>query len=186
MNNGVRNIVGFVDKEECELILKKCLDELELNTAKTYSENMTDNLNRKQTRKSKVGFITDLGELNDIILSKVMEDVKIKGYCPSINDFQFAKYDKGDYFDWHTDSNNTTLKDRFYTIVLQLNDTYCGGDFELMVNNKEIKMDFGVGNLFIFPSNVVHRVKSIESGIRYSLVSWLVLKPLEGHKKTLL
>ncbi len=47
-------------------------------------------------------------------------------------------------------------------------------------------MEFGAGNLYIFPSNVFHRVMPIESGTRYSLVSWLKLKKIEDHKKTLI
>ena len=47
-------------------------------------------------------------------------------------------------------------------------------------------MEFGLGNLFIFPSNMLHRVKPIKDGIRYSLVSWLKLKEIKDYKKTIL
>jgi predicted 2-oxoglutarate/Fe(II)-dependent dioxygenase YbiX len=186
MNQQVKNSIGFLSKEECNSIIKRCLNELLLTNAETYSNDKIVRLNKKETRKSKVAFIDDLGNINNRILLKVMEGVKVKGFEPSIETFQFTKYDEGDYFDWHKDSNETVFKDRFYTIVIQLNEDYTGGDFELIINNKESKMEFGTGNLFIFPSNVFHRVKPIELGIRYSLVSWLKLKEIKNHKKTLL
>jgi predicted 2-oxoglutarate/Fe(II)-dependent dioxygenase YbiX len=186
MINNIYTITEFLPKEECGAIIKKCLDELDLLDAETYSEIELIKLNKKETRKSKVAFIDDLGHINNITLSKVMEEVKIKGFEPSIETFQFTKYNVGDYFDWHIDSNDTIFKDRFYTIVIQLNENYTGGDFELIINNKQTKMEFGAGNLYIFPSNVFHRVMPIESGTRYSLVSWLKLKKIEDHKKTLI
>lgn len=186
MNNKVKNIIKFLTKEECEDILKKCINELDLIPAQTYSENEIDRLNKKNTRKSKVAFIDNLGTINDRVLSKVTDDLIIKGFEPDIETFQFTKYEVGDYFDWHTDSNDTIYKDRFYTIVIQLNENYVGGDFELMINNEKIKMEFGLGNLFIFPSNMLHRVKPIKDGIRYSLVSWLKLKEIKDYKKTIL
>jgi PKHD-type hydroxylase len=186
MNNDFKNIIGFLSEEECSQIIKKCLDELNLFTAETYSENEIFRLNKKETRKSKVAFIDNLGSINDTILSKVIEGLNVKGFEPTIETFQFTKYEVGDYFNWHTDSNDTIYKDRFYTIVVQLNNDYSGGDFELMINNLNTKMEFGTGNLFIFPSNTLHRVKPVEKGIRYSLVSWLKLKEIKNYKKTIL
>jgi PKHD-type hydroxylase len=186
MTDNIITINEFLSKDECEVIIQKCLGELSLLDAKTYPKSDIVKLNKKETRKSKVAFIDDLGYINNLILSKVLEEIKIKGFEPSIETFQFTKYNEGDYFDWHKDSNETVFKDRFYTIVIQLNGDYTGGDFELIINNKESKMEFGTGNLFIFPSNVFHRVKPIELGVRYSLVSWLKLKEIKNHKKTLL
>ena len=47
MNNKVKNIIKFLTKEECEDILKKCINELDLIPAQTYSENEIDRLNKK-------------------------------------------------------------------------------------------------------------------------------------------
>jgi predicted 2-oxoglutarate/Fe(II)-dependent dioxygenase YbiX len=44
----------------------------------------------------------------------------------------------------------------------------------------------GVGNLFIFNSSILHKVKPIISGERYSLVSWIALKEISNFKKTLI
>lgn len=180
----ILTIPKFLEKDECELLINKYNIDSELSNAEVYHPN---NIQRKrETRKSKVSFIEDIGIVGNRILHKVKEHVgDIKGYEPSLDDFQFTKYEEGDFFDWHADSNDTVFKDRFYTIVLQLNDGYVGGEFQLLTN-REITLEKGVGNLFIFPSEVVHRVKPITSGIRYSLVNWLKLKQIENIKKTLL
>jgi predicted 2-oxoglutarate/Fe(II)-dependent dioxygenase YbiX len=71
--------------------------------------------------------------------------------------------------------------------VIQLNDEYEGGEllYKDFINN-EIEFDKGIGNLFIFKSTIEHKVNPITFGTRYSLVSWIKLKEIEGYKKTLL
>ena len=180
----ILTIPKFLEKDECDLLINNYNIDSELSNAEVYHP---DNIQtKKETRKSKVSFVEDIGIVGNKILDKVKEHVEnIKGYEPSLDSFQFTKYEKGDFFDWHADSNDTVFKDRFYTIVLQLNDEYMDGEFQLLTN-KEITLEKGVGNLFIFPSEVVHRVKPITSGIRYSLVNWLKLKQIKNIKKTLL
>ena len=104
---------------------------------------------------------------------------------------QFTKYKKGQYYDWHCDSWNTsykksgTYKDKIRKLssTLSLSDPkdYLGGDLEFDFRNgdpdkkrnliicKEIKPK---GSLIVFPSFVWHRVRPIKKGIRYSLVNW--------------
>jgi predicted 2-oxoglutarate/Fe(II)-dependent dioxygenase YbiX len=43
-----------------------------------------------------------------------------------------------------------------------------------------------LGNLYVFFSNILHRVIPVKKGVRYSLVNWVSLKKIEGYKKTLL
>lgn len=184
MKNNFFIIKEFLSDEECDLLLEKCNKELQLSDAEVYNPNNVFKMD--MARKSKVSFVLDLGELNIKLESKILENVKIKGYYPFLNQFQFTKYDVGDYFDWHRDSNDTIYKDRYYTAVIQLNNNYIGGDLQIIKENNEITLESGKGNLYLFPSNTIHRVVEIKSGIRYSLVNWLKLKPIENHKKTLL
>ena len=178
-------IPNFITKDECSYILNNCINDYELTEAGVYNENPKTSL--KPFRKSKVSFVTNIGEVEERILDTVINHVgKIKGYIPFLDYFQFTKYEEGDYFHWHTDSNHTIYKDRFYTVVLQLTNDYEGGEFQLSINGNEITLEKGDGNLFIFPSDMLHRVKPITKNVRYSLVSWLKLKPLNNINKTLL
>lgn len=107
--------------------------------------------------------------------------------------FQFTKYNKGQYYDWHRDgweesySNpkdpNSDKKIRKLSVTLSLSDEkdYEGGDLEFdfgdtdpskkRIQNKctEIRSK---GSLVVFPSSVWHRVRPVKSGARYSLVIW--------------
>jgi len=115
---------------------------------------------------------------------------------------QFTIYEKGHYYEWHTDqepdllkSNNKNIdgKTRKLSLTLQLTDKtkYEGGDFQFMWilgDKKEAKdkKDFvkittvddakDIGTIIIFPSFIFHRVLPITKGKRESLVNWTVGK----------
>ena len=104
---------------------------------------------------------------------------------------QFTKYNKGQFYGWHTDSwelpynapkdPNLHGKIRKLSITISLSDPkdYKGGELEFQLRNKdkaqlirkcpEIKPR---GSIVVFPSFVWHRVKPVTKGIRHSLVAW--------------
>jgi len=104
---------------------------------------------------------------------------------------QFTKYNKGQFYGWHTDSwalpYNTPNDPNFHgkirklSVTVSLSDPkdYKGGELEFQFRNKdkahlirkcpEIKPK---GSIIVFPSFVWHRVKPVTKGIRYSLVCW--------------
>ena len=109
---------------------------------------------------------------------------------------QFTEYKKGQYYDWHCDSNekpydkpddiNSHGKIRKLSMTLCLTDPeeYEGGDMEFAFHDedgdkqpaicKEIRPK---GSLIVFPSFVWHRVKPVTKGIRNSLVCWNLGQP---------
>ena len=92
-------------------------------------------------------------------------------------EFQIAKYGKGDFYDYHMDSNiYDNSSQRKLSITVQLSDSidYEGGDFEF---NKDIgKLDQNKlrqkGTILVFPSFLYHRVTKVTEGERFSLVGW--------------
>jgi Rps23 Pro-64 3,4-dihydroxylase Tpa1-like proline 4-hydroxylase len=108
----------------------------------------------------------------------------VNGHKLVYNDkgFQFTSYEVGEYYNWHTDSSNG----RYCSVVINLNDEYRGGDLELKIDDKIVKLDSGVGNAIIFLSNTEHRVVEVSNGTRYSLVNWLVLRENEDNKKSII
>ena len=177
-------IPKFLSDSECEWVISKCLSELNLETASVHKSSTIEY--QKNTRKSKVAFVDDLNNINTKITNEILKRIpKQRGYELYVETFQFTEYNIGDYFDWHSDSDDDIYKDRIYTIVVQLNDEYSSGDFQLMLENS-ITLKPGKGNMFIFPSATLHRVKPVESGKRYSLVSWLKLKKIENNKTELI
>tara|TARA_Y100000593_G_C4315532_1_gene340665 strand:+ start:784 stop:1371 length:588 start_codon:yes stop_codon:yes gene_type:complete len=85
---------------------------------------------------------------------------------------QYTEYyaTEGGHYDWHVDIGNGSMSMRKMSAVLLLNDDYEGG--RLQIKGIGENLHFKKGNLFIFPSYLMHRVTSVTKGIRKSLVIW--------------
>ena len=181
----VSQIENFLSESQCEQIIK------EFNNLLVKAETIGSH---KSARKSLVRFV-EIDSVHKKILDTINGLISLKNfYIEKNEDIQFTKYEIGDYFDWHTDttykSNNQLdiIKNRTYSIVIQLNDEYEGGDFLYEdINTKEIKsIKKQKGSIFLFNSSIRHKVDTITKGTRYSLVTWLKLNQIENVKKTLL
>jgi len=109
----------------------------------------------------------------------------------AVESIQIGKYPKGGHYNWHVDGLGITThntpdnkllngKTRKISFVLWLNDNFEGGEFEF--HNSHIKDNViipSIGTIICFPSWVMHRVKRVTKGTRYSAVSWLVGKPVK-------
>jgi PKHD-type hydroxylase len=112
-------------------------------------------------------------------------------------DMQYASYNKGHYFGWHsdqgatvydTDNKNLKGKTRKISLTLQLTDpnNYEGGNLELKWFGRKgvekietIKDGRELGTIIIFPSFIWHRVTPITKGKRESLVNWSIGYPFK-------
>ena len=187
MIDNINIFENFLSTEECGNILNKCKEELTLSDAKVYNNN-SNTLQTKTTRKSSIGWISDLGFLNKRLTNKLRETFNINGMeVTGLGDFQFTEYKEGEYFDWHTDSTDTVYRDRFTSIVIQLNDTYKGGVLEIKnIKGELVPIENKIGTLYIFNSRLLHRVTPVVDGIRYSLVNWVSLVKTDSKKQNLL
>jgi len=172
----INTINNFLSKEECELIIQQnTIVELNLGKVSTKTGPTID----LKKRNAKVKFI-DLSDVTSRLIKYLNDNEIIKGHilAQTIDKkFQFTKYDVGGHYDWHTDSSPAGEAHRVCSIVIQLNDTYTGGNLLYMdTDDNVIEFKNGIGNLFIFPSNTKHKVTPVLTGTRYSLVSWLDLK----------
>jgi Rps23 Pro-64 3,4-dihydroxylase Tpa1-like proline 4-hydroxylase len=179
-------IKNFLSDSECDMIMEYGSENLSL------SPGLVVDRVKNNSRKSSVSFTNFEGKFSFIkerISEHLNELISIKGHDINFSkDFQYTEYKVGEYYSWHKDSgDHPMVKDRFCSIVIQLNDEYGGGDLQ-MINEEDEVMTFekGKGNLFVFLSNILHQVTPVENGVRYSLVSWFSLKPEEGYKKTLI
>lgn len=178
--NKIFTIKNFLSEEECKFILNKCLTELDLVVADVFGQT-------KNLRKSKVAGIVNLDFLNQKLKDTLKINLPINGHTvTNLSKFQFTQYEIGGYYDWHVDSSTEIFPERFYSAVIQLNDSYDGGDFEIIENNNTIELERGIGNLFLFPSNKLHRIKPIINGVRYSLVNWVGLEKNQTQIKNLI
>jgi PKHD-type hydroxylase len=91
----------------------------------------------------------------------------------------FVQYDVDGKFDAHTDiiwradvDNLDKNPVRKITCVTLLNDDFTGGKLALWYTGQRYSFPFNKGDVIMFPSYVQHKVDPVESGVRYSLVSW--------------
>ena len=98
----------------------------------------------------------------------------------AVEHMQITQFKPGDHFDaWHMDR----MPDRFnafiprkLSLVACLSDKseYEGGEFEFNLGGDCFAQpDLNKGNLIAFPSFILHHVKPVTKGERWSLVLWL-------------
>jgi len=110
---------------------------------------------------------------------------------------QITRYPEGGFYNFHKDGKSDNLgvynapKNKFIhgnvrklSMSIILNDDYEGGGFEFATLKKEAANiytpDFNkLGSVMVFPSFMMHRVKPVTKGTRYSLVSWFVGPPFK-------
>jgi len=92
-----------------------------------------------------------------------------------INQIDLLKYSVGGKYEIHND--NSTNTNRHLSVIMNLNDTYEGGDLIFTdQKEKEIKrLKLSKGSIVFFPSNFMypHSILPITKGKRYSIVAWL-------------
>lgn len=102
----------------------------------------------------------------------------INGY----DHFQYAEYDakESGRYNWHMDLGLDAFSENVYatrklSMSMLLNTPgvdFEGGDFQTSIS-KETDVPLKRGQILIFPSFILHRVKPVTKGIRKSLVIWV-------------
>ena len=128
--------------------------------------------------------------IKDVSFCKSFYDIgqKINEVChwnfdiKGIEPIQFGIYSEGGKYDWHVDQGPKPLKGgsvRKISMTLFMNnpDEYEGGEFDLELFDPEKKPRYETfklkkGSAIFFQSDVWHRVRPVNSGVRKSLVAW--------------
>ena len=142
----------------------------------------------QSNRNSKISFIGDKSIETEItkVINEVNEKTNWNFLLREFEPLQYTIYNKNDFYDWHIDSrlkpyDNGLVRKLSFTICL--NDDYDGGLFELCsphpinANNKITSHFLKKGSVIIFPSHIWHKVHEVTSGVRKTLVGWIVGKP---------
>jgi hypothetical protein len=181
----IKTIPTFLSEIEC-LDLINQYSNLALTDAEYYSKDNKLIVNTKK-RDSKIIFV-----LNDELTAKIIEELKkhilIKGYnFIGLERLQFTKYDLNGHYDWHTDSDENNLNNRYYSVVIPLNMDYGNGELLCKdLNDNIMTLEKKTGNMHIFSSSLLHKVSNVTNGVRYSLVTWLSLEKIKDFKKSLI
>ena len=136
----------------------------------------------KVKRNSKIFFIKN-NETCKEIFNLINETTVIQ--LTDIEPLQYSEYGVGGEYGWHRDvhekpySNGLVRKVSFSTI---LNDNFEGGEFDIETKNPADKKRYDTfdnkkHNTIIFSSHMWHRVRPVKSGVRKSIVGWVLGPP---------
>ena len=134
-----------------------------------------------KVRTSDVIFVQDK-DLDNLVLSYVMKVNEAANWnfdVDFLEPLQLTRYKEGDHYDWHQDESEwhaekrTNGKIRKISFTLLLNDDFEGGDFQLINQTVPLKK----GQMVFFHSDDYHRVDPVKSGVRHSLVGWVLGPP---------
>jgi SM-20-related protein len=192
---GVYIDVSYLDKDTCKNIIKEGTSGKYLQAE--VSDESLDKLD-EEIRKTKVLEMSQATK--DAIEDKLLAcKLRLeKHFALSLNSCQnpqLLQYKKGDFFIPHADTNDLPstekyIRDRQISVVIFLNDgnqspgenEYAGGSLDLygLIQNdpKWEKYGFPIngkaGLLVAFPSHIIHEVKPVIAGERYTIVTWFV------------
>ena len=95
--------------------------------------------------------------------------------------FQFTRYDAPTgHYGMHIDKMlNGTVRKLSLTIQLSSPEDYEGGELALQIGKEADLMPKELGKMLVFPSYVLHEVRPVTKGTRYSLVAWVTGKPFK-------
>lgn len=136
----------------------------------------------KVKRNSKIFFIKDTETCKEIF-NLINETTVIQ--LTDIEPLQYSEYGVGGEYGWHRDihdkpyPNGLVRKVSFSTI---LNNDFEGGEFDIETKNPADKKRYDTfdnkkQNTIIFPSHMWHRVRPVKSGVRKSIVGWVLGPP---------
>jgi PKHD-type hydroxylase len=136
----------------------------------------------KVKRNSKIFFIKDTETCKEIF--NIINKLTVI-QLTDIEPLQYSEYGVGGEYGWHRDvhekpyPNGLVRKMSFSTI---LNDNFKGGEFDIETKNPADKKRYDTfdnkkHNTIIFPSHMWHRVRPVKSGVRKSIVGWVLGPP---------
>lgn len=104
------------------------------------------------------------------IVAKYNEDTKFD-IDLNLRMAQLTAYHPGQFYEWHTDLGVGETSLRKITVVVELSHVdLVGGGLEILNQNVRLQP----GDAVIFPSFALHRALPVASGIRWSLVQWVL------------
>lgn len=171
-------IPSGIPKEMCDIIKKNCYDTTEIDDSVITKDNIINH----QIRSSKNSWLaTDswVAGMMSHFIHCANDDCFNFNLTQWTDRIQYTIYKgKGSHYDWHYDTLNSThdpnlVRKLSITMMLSDKEDYEGGQFQLMISPKNMcTFDMKLGDVVIFPSDLMHRVRPLKSGERTTLVGW--------------
>jgi PKHD-type hydroxylase len=159
--------------EECRQLIAEFGPQLQPALVETLDLAESTNI-----RKSSAVFIAPSKSTSWVFerLGKAVREINGSVYGFNVSQFregfQFTRYEVGEYYGPHFDIGPGKLAERKLSMTVQLSDPeeYTGGE---LIVHPEFVAPKGRGTMTVFPSFMCHNVNPVQTGVRYSLVSWL-------------
>jgi len=114
---------------------------------------------------------------SDYIKKRMLSNPLIKSFslAKKIHGIMFSRSSKGMQYGRHIDNAfmSTGRADLSFTIFLNKQSDYEGGELIVEDINTENKFKFDEGEIIIYPSTYLHSVKEVENGERLVCVGWI-------------
>jgi PKHD-type hydroxylase len=176
-------INNMFTSEECDAIIELCKSNFKMRAGEVLNGSQVTPV--ESYRDSNIAFCPPTADLIWVYqritdgvnqLNRDYFNFDLWGFSEGL---QFTEYvaPAGKY-DAHIDKMNMGVI-RKLSIVVQLSDenSYEGGDFEIIEGKDPEKLSKNKGTLLAFPSYVLHRVTPVTKGTRHSMVGWITGKP---------
>lgn len=172
---------NFIPEKAIEVILKNKLDFLSDATVKLNDKDQVSDYRKTKWLNLDEDLFVNLQKTIFLIHEQHLTHL-YNSQLDNIEGPQFLRYDVGDYYDAHNDSENIVdnklkrVAERDISLLLYLNDDFEGGELEFTLLGLTIKPKAGM--LIAFPSYLEfeHKVHPVKKGTRYTIVSWIATK----------
>lgn len=178
--------------EECKRIQERAHQE-QMTPGRVGGENYdVDGVLKKDLRDSDNYYFGEpwvYERLQQIVL-QANRDLSWNLDVQNIEPLQFTEYTGGGFYNWHVDAHGWPYDDQTdfpgmvrkmsFSVLMNDPSEYQGGELEMDAgwhdseNIRETVKLNGIGDMVIFHSLLPHRVKPVTSGMRKSLVGWVV------------
>ena len=163
---------------------KDLINDILRNKEDTLTKGNINDKSGLTKRNSSVSWIKDVDICQRVlrVMKKNVEDFSSL-HIDNIEPLQYSEYDKSQEYGWHQDVNNTPYADgrvRKMSFSIFVNENFEGGEFDLEIHGPDAKPRYvsewkrSNENCIIFKSDMWHRVRPIKSGVRKSIVGWLL------------
>ena len=180
----------FLTEKRCDELIDMFSksEQYKATVAGTYKGNGSDVVNENVRKVQEVRFSEDIVLSDGFNLNKnltmacEMANTLFFNFDTSnqLSNIRMLRYEDTGKYDWHLDIGNEETSVRKITAIVQLSNEsdYEGGNFEFSMTDETGK-DTAVGSrkkgsLILFPSYLGHRVSPLTSGVRYSILTWML------------
>jgi len=180
----------FLTEKRCDELMDMFSksEQYKATVAGTYKGSGSDVVNENVRKVQEVRFSEDIVLSDGFNLNKnltmacEMANTLFFNFDTSnqLSNIRMLRYEDTGKYDWHLDIGNEETSVRKITAIVQLSNEsdYEGGNFEFSMTDETGK-DTAVGSrkkgsLILFPSYLGHRVSPLTSGVRYSILTWML------------